>query len=82
MGLTSSIPSDIINYKIKQRKKEVNKMTREEMEVIVKELQEQDKIMNEIRERRKELAIMTKKANCYDEVWEMLYDDHQPHWEF
>lgn len=57
-------------------------MTREEMEVIVKELQEQDKIMNEIRERRKELATMTKKANCYDEVWEMLYDDHKPHWEF
>ena len=57
-------------------------MTREEMEAIVKELQEQDRMMDEIKERRRELAVMTKRANCYDEVWEMLYNDHKPHWEF
>lgn len=57
-------------------------MTREEMEAIVKELQEQDKQMDAIRKRREELARLTKKADCYDEVWEMLYSDHKSHWEF
>lgn len=52
------------------------------MEAIVKELQEQDKQMDAIRKRREELARLTKKADCYDEVWEMLYSDHKSHWEF
>lgn len=57
-------------------------MTREEKEKIVKELREQDRMMNEIQKRRGELAEMTRQANCYNEVWEMLFADHKPHWTF
>lgn len=71
-----------MGYNKSIKRKEVIEMTREEMEAIVKELQEQDRMMDEIKERRRELAVMAKRADCYDEVWEMLYDDHKPHWEF
>lgn len=71
-----------MGYNKSIKRKEVIEMTREEMEVIVKELQEQDRLMDEIKERRRELAVMTKRADCYDEVWEMLFDDRKPHWEF
>ena len=54
-------------------------MTKKE---IVITLREQDRLLKEIFQARKELAEMTKQEDIYDEVWEMLYSDEQFHYEF
>ena len=54
-------------------------MTKKE---IVITLREQDRLLQEIFQTRKELAEMTKQENIYDEIWEMLYSDGQSHYEF
>ena len=63
-------------YQMKEREKE---MTKEE---IVITLREQDRLLQEIFQARKELAEMTKQKDMYDAIWEMLYSDGQPHYEF
>ena len=49
---------------------------------IVEELREQDKQLKAIFERREELAKITKEAGCYDKIWEMLFGDHESHYDF
>ena len=49
---------------------------------LVRELKEQDEKIKAILERRREVAAITKENGCYDEVWEMLYADGKPHYEF
>ena len=54
-------------------------MTKEE---IVITLREQDRLLQEIFQARKELAEMTKQKDMYDAIREMLYSDGQSHYEF
>ena len=54
-------------------------MTKKE---IVITLREQDRLLQEIFQTRKELAEMTKQEDMYDEIWEMLYSDGESHYEF
>ena len=54
-------------------------MTKEEILIT---LREQDRLLQEIFQARKELAEITKQKDMYDEVWDMLYSDGQPHYEF
>ena len=49
---------------------------------IVEELRKQDEQLKVILERREELAKITEEAGCYDEIWEMLYSDHEAHYSF
>lgn len=64
---------------ISKGKRGKKEMTKKE---IVITLREQDRLLQEIFQTRKELAEMTKQENIYDEVWEMLYSDKQFHYEF
>ena len=45
-------------------------------------LREQDRLLQEIFQTRKELAEMARQEDMYDAIWEMLYSDGQPHYEF
>lgn len=49
---------------------------------IVEELRKQDKQLKAIFDRREELAKIAKEAGCYDEIWEMLFGDHEGHYSF
>ena len=53
-------------------------MTKKE---IVITLREQDRLLQEIFQIRKELAEMAKQEDMYDEVWDMLYSDKHSHYE-
>ena len=57
----------------------LKEMTKKE---IVITLREQDRLLQEIFQTRKELAEMAKQEDIYDEVWDMLYSDKQSHYEF
>lgn len=57
-------------------------MRREELERLVKELKEQDKELQIIFERRKEIAQKAKENRLYNELWDMLFTDGKPHIEF
>lgn len=50
--------------------------------VIVAELRKQDEQLRAIFDRREELAKIAKEAGCYDEIWEMLFGDHEGHYSF
>ena len=54
-------------------------MTKKEMVIT---LREQDRLLQEIFQTRKELAEMTKQEDTYDEILKMLYSDGQSHYEF
>lgn len=49
---------------------------------IVAELRKQDEQLRTIFDRREELAKIAKEAGCYDEIWEMLFGDHEGHYSF
>ena len=49
---------------------------------IVKELRKQDEQLKAIFERREELAKIAKEARCHDQIWEMLFGDHEAHYSF
>ena len=49
---------------------------------IVEELLKQDEQLRAIFDRREELAKIAKEAGCYDEIWEMLFGDHEGHYSF
>lgn len=49
---------------------------------IVAELREQDAKLKEIFDRREELAKLAKDAGCHDQIWEMLFSDHEAHYSF
>ena len=49
---------------------------------IVEELRKQDKQLKAIFDRREELEKIAKEAGCYDEIWEMLFGDHEGHYSF
>ena len=49
---------------------------------IVEELCKQDEQLRAIFDRREELAKIAEEAECYDEIWEMLFGDHEGHYSF
>ena len=49
---------------------------------IVAELRKQDEQLRAILDRREELAKIAEEAGCYDEIWEMLFGDHEGHYSF
>lgn len=49
---------------------------------IVEELRKQDEQLKAIFERREELAKITKEAGCHDKIFEMLFSDHEGHYDF
>lgn len=49
---------------------------------IVAELREQDVKLKEIFDRRENLQKLIQEAGCYDEIWEMLFSDHEEHYSF
>lgn len=51
-------------------------------EAIVKELRKQDQQLRDIFARREELSEITKENGCFDEVWEMLFEDGESHYSF
>lgn len=51
-------------------------------QAIVNELREQDVKLREIFDRREELKKLIQEAGCYDEIWEMLFSDHEAHYSF
>lgn len=51
-------------------------------EAIVEELRKQDEQLRAILDRREELAKIAEEAGCYDEIWEMLFGDHEGHYSF
>lgn len=57
-------------------------MTKKEIRMILITLREQDRLLQEIFQARKELAEMAKQEDMYDAIWEMLYSDGQSHYEF
>lgn len=58
------------------------KETTIDKEAIVEELRKQDEQLRAILDRREELAKITEEAGCYDEIWEMLFGDHEGHYSF
>lgn len=58
------------------------KKTTIDKEAIVEELRKQDEQLKVILERREELEKIAKEAECYDEIWEMLFGDHEGHYSF
>ena len=58
------------------------KKTTIDKEAIVEELRKQDEQLKVILERREELATIAEEAGCYDEIWEMLFGDHENHYSF
>ena len=57
-------------------------MTREELKYAVKELQVQDKDLQDIFNRRKEIAQEAKESGLYMELYNMLFGDNKSHWSF
>ena len=49
---------------------------------IVAELRKQDEQLRAIFDRREELANIVREAECFDEIWEMLFADHKAHYSF
>ena len=49
---------------------------------IVAELRKQDEQLRAIFDRREELANIAREAECFDEIWEMLFTDHEEHYSF
>ena len=49
---------------------------------IVAELRKQDEQLRAIFDRREELANIVREAECFDEIWEMLFTDHEAHYSF
>ena len=49
---------------------------------IVAELRKQDEQLRAIFDRREELANIVREAECFDEIWEMLFTDHETHYSF
>ena len=49
---------------------------------IVAELRKQDEQLRAIFDRREELANIIREAECFDEIWEMLFTDHEAHYSF
>ena len=47
---------------------------------IVAELRKQDEQLRAIFDRREELANIVREAECFDEIWEMLFTDHETHY--
>lgn len=60
----------------------MNTMTTINKKAIVEELRKQDEQLRTIFDRREELAKIAKEAGCYDEIWEMLFGDHEGHYSF
>lgn len=58
------------------------KNTAIDKKAIVEELRKQDKQLKAIFDRREELEKIAKEAGCYDEIWEMLFGDHEGHYSF
>ena len=58
------------------------KNTTIDKKAIVEELRKQDKQLKAIFDRREELEKIAKEAGCYDEIWEMLFGDHEGHYSF
>ena len=58
------------------------KKTTIDKKAIVEELRKQDEQLKAIFERREELAKIAKEAGCHDEIWEMLFSDHEAHYSF
>lgn len=58
------------------------KKTAIDKKAIVEELRKQDEQLKAIFNRREELAKIAKEAECYDEIWEMLFGDHEAHYSF
>lgn len=52
------------------------------MELLLKELLEQDNELRKIYKRRKEIRKIAENGNFYDELWELLYKDDESHCEF
>ena len=48
----------------------------------VAELRKQDEQLRAIFYRREELANIIREAECFDEIWEMLFADHEAHYSF
>lgn len=74
--MTSTEKRVILNV---SNEREVKEMTKKEMVIT---LREQDRLLQEIFQARKELAEIAKREDMYDEVWDMLYSDKQSHYEF
>ena len=49
---------------------------------IVEEIRKQDEQLRAIFDRREELANIVREAECFDEIWEMLFADHEAHYTF
>lgn len=49
---------------------------------ILAELREQDIKLEEIFNRRKELAELAKKYGCHNDLWEKLFSDGKSHYNF
>ena len=49
---------------------------------IVAELRKQDEQLRAIFDRREELANIARETECFDEIWEMLFTDHETHYSF
>ena len=58
------------------------KNTTIDKKAIVEELRKQDEQLRAIFDRREELAKIAEEAGCYDEIWEMLFGDHEGHYSF
>lgn len=50
-----------------------------ELENLVKELQQQDKEIQALFEKREAIAREAKENGLYNELWEMLFADGNPH---
>lgn len=59
----------------------MTKKERAKLNEMVKILKEQDKELSRIFEERREIARQAKRMGRYDELWEMLYDDGESHYE-
>ena len=58
------------------------KKTTIDKKAIVEELRKQDEQLKAILERREELAKIAEEVGSYDEIWEMLFGDHEVHHSF
>ena len=54
-------------------------MTQIEKLAIYHELIEQDKMLHEIENRRRELGQKLRKAGCYQEMWDAVFEDGEAH---
>lgn len=58
------------------------KKTTIDKKAIVEELRKQDEQLRAIFERREELAKIAREVGCHDQIWEMLFGDHEAHYSF